>query len=95
MSTFIARSRKRNGGIWGNRTFDLTIVNDRVWVEKRRITRLGSTAAFALCHPEAVRQLTTQYQSFVAISREPGSRKAAIASHEPKADDLQSTPSRL
>lgn len=36
MSTLVALSRKRNGGFWGNRTFDLAVVNDRAWVGSYR-----------------------------------------------------------
>ena len=35
MSGANARSRKRSGGFWCNQTFNMVIVNDRVWVGSR------------------------------------------------------------
>jgi hypothetical protein len=32
----VARSRKRNGGLWENQTFNAVIVNSRVWVGSRQ-----------------------------------------------------------
>lgn len=69
-------------------------VNDRRWVDRRRIIQLRSSAAIAFYHSKAVRQLPTQFQPFPVMVCVPDTGPAAKARFLPKAEIQQVTPLR-